>query len=169
MADDFAEALAEAVDGNLDGTFAEIELSRGFRLWLGGSAGQPGLEDGKGCGLAGGFHFLGQVVEGAVEDEERPFAVEIGIRRGLDGVGREGTGGLGGFVGEGFGNVAGAAFLALGQVALVLEEVFDGAEEVGSEAAEGGVGAANIPRAEESGEEFLGEFAGGVLGAALGA
>ena len=108
-------------------------------------------------------------VEGAVEDVEGPFAVEVGVWGGLDGVGGAGAGGVGGFVREGFGGVAGAAFLGVGLVALVLEEVFDGAEEVGAEAAEGGVGAADISGTEEAGEEFLGELAGGVFGAAFGA
>ena len=56
MADEVAEALAEAVDGDFEGAGAEVELGGGVGLGEGGGAGGPALEEGEGGALAAGSH-----------------------------------------------------------------------------------------------------------------
>ena len=151
--DSFAEALAEAVDGDLEGAFAEAEFGGGGGLGGWGVAGDPGFEELELAGFAGIAKLGFKEGEGARDEGEGPLAIEEAFILG-DGVG---------VVFEGNGVEATAALGGEGAIALVGGEVFDGAEEVAAEAATGGIGAAEGTGGEDAGEELVGEIAGGVF------
>lgn len=139
-AHEFAEAFAEAVNGNFEGAGGDSEAAGGVSLGVGGDVGsEPGLENFKEVAFAFGSEFGFESEQGVPHNFEGPFAIEVGIgcRRGVVGELKGGTVarvvlrvGI-----ERFGGDAAAAFQAVGALALFGEEMFEGAEEVGAEAA----------------------------------
>lgn len=170
-AEEFAEAFAEAVDGDFEGAFGDAEAAGGFSLGGGRViAGEPGFEGFEVVGFVFGFEFLFEREEGAAHDFKGPFAIEVAVGRDSGGVGdleRFSFGGVVAGLVEGFGGDATTAFLALGTLAVFGEEMFECAEEVGAEAAAGFFRAGESATGENAGEEILREFTGFVFAAAF--
>ena len=166
-AEEFAEAFAEAVDGDFEGAFGDAEAAGAFSLGGGRViAGEPGFKGFEVVGFVFGFEFLFEREQGAAHDFKGPFAIEVAVGRDGVGVGdleRFSFGGVVAGLVQGFGGDATAAFLALGALAMFGEEMFERAEKIGAEAAAGFFRAGESATGENAGEEILGEFAGFVV------
>ena len=87
--DDFPKAAAEAVNGDLDGALIQAEPGGGLGLGnVLAVAAQPGLERFKVVGLSGSLVFLSQRRESAVQERQRPLAVELAVGTRRIGVGQ---------------------------------------------------------------------------------
>jgi hypothetical protein len=158
--DGLAESFPEAMDGHLEGTFGEPELGGGDGLASGRfTAGEPRLELFEPGGAVGSAVFVREGPDGSGHQGGGPVAIELG-----------GGGFSRGFVAfvEGFGGHPGAALEAMGFRTEVGEEMAEGSEEVGAEAAAVGIGTVQVAALQDVREELLAEFAGGVFVMPLG-
>jgi len=162
--DDLTKAATEAVNGDLDGAFVHAEPGGGLGLGnVLGVAAEPGLERFKLVRLSGSRVFLSQRSEGAVQQRQGPFAVELAvgtrrIRVGQLQAGRRVSPRL-----ERFHGLAGAAFQAMGVVAHIGLKMLHRAEQKGAEPAPLRVHGRDALPGEQAGEKFLREVAGGVF------
>ena len=85
LADKFAEASAQAMDGNFDAAFRDTEFGGEILVRLATGVGEVGLEGAKEFFLTGGFALILQLLHDAFEEGEGPFAVETFFRRGVAG------------------------------------------------------------------------------------
>ncbi len=169
IAEKFAVAAAEAMNGDAHGAFSHGKtggnLRIGNRVFVGGEEGFDVVEE---TGFADGSRFVTETGEHTFEERECPFAV-------VDAVGSEVVGGfdlvtgIGALPIEGESGQWAAAFLAAGFVPFIGEKVLERGEEEGAETAFFGAEAVEVITFEETGEETLSEILGILAGVAAAA
>jgi hypothetical protein len=167
LAEELAVTFPEPVNCGAEGAFGKVEVGCGEGVWDGpGGDGEErfhGLEE---RAFAGGVAFITQPGDDPFKESEGPFAVEETV----------GGSGVGGFelvaelgilpIEREMGGGA-AAFLALGLVPFVGEEVFEAGEEEGAKLTPLGVEVFEVVPGEETDEEGLDEILGLRFGVAL--